>query len=182
MSEGIIDVLMNKPSDSASFVCDKNADYVELSVPVGGSVGYLESIAGNQGFIYGDNFIVLSIGCVLPLSFQFWNDDKYTRQGCSLYVNNAGGGITHPFEKLPHVWFPFGNYEMSFGIFNPGFGWIDPTIAVNFALRAKFFDDASGNFARISMLNLPESLHEKEFYVPIFIKVLHTLNMFAIPS
>lgn len=180
MSEGIIDVLQHFYTHSASFVADKDVDYVELSIPAGDQMGELITNSGVSVFQEGENFIILSIGCVMPLSFQFWNDDTYLRNGAQLWFNQVGTANTRTLPRMPSIWFPFESYEMSLGMFfNPRN--VEAPIETDFFLRAKF-SEVDGNFARISMLNMPESLNEKTFYVPIFMKVLHTYDLYAEPS
>jgi hypothetical protein len=185
MSEGIIEILQNVMTDGecAYFEADKDVDSVELSVLGGDASGILSNIAGHNVFQYGENYVVLSIGCILPLSFQFWDVDDSARTGFTFWVNEKGTTIKNLQSRLNHIWIPFGSYEMSLGMYFPGHGYTDPLIDDDFQLRARFFDKGDlGNFPHISMLNLPESLDEQKFYVPVFIKVLHTYPLTSLPS
>lgn len=184
MSEGIVEVLQNIMHNDhcAYFVASNLVDSVELTIPAGNTAGQLRNIAGSNVFQYGENYIILSIGCILPLSFQFWNVNDDQRPGFSFWVNKKGTNITNKQSRLNSIWIPFGSYEMSLGMFFPGHGYGDPLIDTDFSLRAKFYYKGVGGFPHISMLNLPASLHEQKFYVPIFIKVLHTYPLYDIPE
>lgn len=182
MSEGIIDILMHDPGNSATFIASDLVDYVELNVSLSTGVGFLQTIDGRGTFRDGEKFIILSMGVLLPFSFQFWNDDKYQRQGIDLFLNNSGGSITTRLPRLGYSWIPFESYEWSVGMFFDNRRATEPVMQQDFEIRARFYSDGSGNFARISMLNIPEDLVEKQFYAPIFAKVLHTYPLTAVPS
>ena len=181
MSEGIIEILQHKMSDGqcAFFVASNLVNSVELTVPAGDIAGQLRTIDDRNIFNFGENYIILSMGCLLPLSFQFWSVNDDARVGFSFWINEGGTVITNRQRRLEHIWVPFGSYEMSLGMYFPGSDFGEATIDDDFEIRAKFFDKG-GNFPHISMLNLPDSLHEQKFYVPIFIKVLHTYGLGAV--
>lgn len=185
MSFGIIDVLMHHSSPhSASFVANSAAapGYVELTIPAPISEGSLATLDGRDLFTYGDNFIILSAGCMLPLGFEFWNDTDYWNQGYNLWVLNRALNVRHELPNQPFLWCPYANYEMSLGQYFPGFGLIDPPIVTDFKLTAKFLTEGAGFNTKISMYNAPVALDGKTFYAPIFVKVLHSYPLYAEPS
>ncbi len=165
-----IDVLMNDGDAAAHFTVNTAVDFVNLTVPDPGLL-----VRGNEDdeFLRLDHFRLLSIGCVLPLSFEFYdNDNGGVFAPPRIYFYTSLVGAVVPIQTIPFfLWLPFPNYELNLGNYN----FLDNAVyTTNFRMYAQF---AAVNAQRISMIGVNDDLNEKVFKVPIFLKVLHTLDM-----
>lgn len=161
----LIDTLAHKESSSARFDVNTAAPFVQLD---SSPAGFMYTATGKSVFPSIDNYIILSIAFVLPLGFEIYNSvesvngNLFQLPAVQRRTKAVGGGFSPIGENLL---IPFANYELNLGIFQTGhFGTIGYEMLFNFA-----------NDINISMVNVPEDLNEQRFYVPIWIKVLHTL-------
>jgi len=175
MSE-IIETLMQRDDNAFSFTVNTAVSFVNL---VKTNDGILERVSSNAGidakFQDRDNFILLSIGCRLPLGFEFYPNDNagvYNAPFIDMYLKKAVA-LTTIIANPPSIHLPFENYEISLGIF-----YEVPALGEAFWIMPEFPSGGSGYNQRISMINVPASLNELTFKAPIFAKVLHTLPIF----
>ena len=167
----LIEVLAQKGDNVASFLVNNGTSYVNLVVPNGEQDGLFERPDGGKRFTFQDNIVILSIGCELPLGFEFYDniiggDFQLPSVGLK-YIKNIDG-LSTPIKTPSSFWLPFGNYEMNLGIYNE----IVDTVGLFFWIKGFF----NANY-RISMVNVPDSLNGETFYVPLFLKILHTIEL-----
>jgi hypothetical protein len=172
----IIDVLMQYDDAAYEFTVNTAASYVNLTQVNDGILSKVGTVSGIENeFQERDNFVLLSIGVQLPLSFEFWPNDNNGFFGpfIDLYYKriSAAPGVLNSFRPASvHV--PFSNYEMSLGNFT-----IVPALGENFHLCFQLPRAVGGWIQRISMLNVPAELNELTFKAPVFAKIMHTLPM-----
>ncbi len=171
MSEQIT-MLMHRDTMSAQFTVNTALTNVSLSLGVGG--GELSNAENQKYFQKMDNFRVLSIGCVLPLCFEFWNNVPVAFEPPKIDFTAkdfVGAGLV-PIIPVS-MWLPYPNYELNMGNFNalsPG----------SFQGKWSIFMNFTTDYPQqISMINVPSALNSLEFRVPLYMKVLHTLPMVA---
>ncbi len=168
MSE-IIDLLMHKGGEAATFTVDTAVDFVALSL---GASGLLTNGDGDSRFTLKDHFQILSFGCTLPLGFEFYDNDLggvYFPPRVNMQTQLVGGGLIQ--QIIPdNPWLPFANYEMNLGNYNN----LGANYIADFEMLANFtvtYDQ------RISMIGVSDDLHAKVFRCPIFVKILHTITL-----
>lgn len=164
-----IDLLMNKVGNSGKFTVDTAVNFVNVVLaadPV------LHNGDGNSRFTKRDHFQLLSFGCVLPLGFEFYENDlagSFVPPRVNIYAQLVGGGASLPI--IPdNPYLPWANYEMNLGNYNN----LGATFSTDFELKAAFTTVYN---QRISMIGVDLSLHGEEFHCPIMVKVLHTIPL-----
>jgi hypothetical protein len=179
-----IDVLSQTSAESAYFETNTAVEKVPLTYGSGKmyDANYMPALFSK------DHFILLSMGVVLPLGFELYNVDYQPPNGepptglpivgayhnelpvieLSMVNDGETPEAANIFQKL---YLPFLNYELSIGKY---FQVPNVVTALKYNIYANFLNTS---LVYISMLGVPEALNEKIFQVPIFIKILHTLNM-----
>lgn len=162
----IIDLLMNRNVSAPKFTVDTAVQSVPVTYDLLLSDGLLSSDNGTDYLQVGDNFTVLSMGYVLPLSFEL-----YSVQAGGLNENPAF--ILQTIDRVvfveslepDQIYIPLPNYEMNFGTFydNPG---------KEVALRVQMRHDME-----VSMVGVNPALHGETFRIPVFAKILHNLEL-----
>lgn len=167
-----IDILMQSTDDeTAKFTVNTAVDFVALTLPADGKL-----IRGDAKDVlqFKDHFTILSLGAVLPLSFEFYENDlagDFRNTQLILFAKDKGGGAN--VNITPNtVMLPFGNYEMNMGNYNQVPAGITDTDGYRLYMNFN-----SGFNQNISMVGAPAALNGKEFRVPLFMKILHTLPM-----
>lgn len=174
----IIDIIMQRNDNAFKFTVNTAVSYVNLVKTNDGILERCSSNAGIDGkFQWRDKFTLLSIGCRLPLGFEFYPNDNagnYNGPFIDLYFKKesaAPGALI--YANPPSIHLPFENYEMSCGIY-----YDVPPLNEPFWLVPEFPSGGGGYTQRISMLNVPAALNTLTFYCPIWAKVLHNLPLF----
>lgn len=167
----LIDMLMHSADDDTPyFTVDKDLNFVTMTLPAEGLLKAANTLDIMQAT---DHFQILSIGCVLPLSFEFWeNDNAGDFRGVNIEMNykDLVGGPLTPIDPQA-IWLPYSNYELNMG----NFVKFNPLIVdTNFKLYMNF-ESTVGQ--KVSMVGVNEALDEMEFRCPLFMKILHTLPM-----
>lgn len=184
----IIDLLTTQDKDNLKFTVDTN----ELSVPL----VYPDPLPSEAGLLYDarqgtlfrrlDHITLLSIGLLLPLNFQlyYYSDDgePHFWNGLPRVVFYAREAISGNEEEISTFVLPFSDYELSMNLFKE---FYEHVIEESFQLKALVLQAWNGdlNFSipRVSMVNCPAALNGLTFSVPIFAKVMHNINITAIP-
>lgn len=167
-----IDILMqNTDTETAKFTVNTAVTSVPLVLPTNGK---LERADAKDVMQFKDHFQILSLGAVLPLSFEFYENDiagdfRGTRLVFFAKNKSGGGNIALSPDTF---WLPFGNYELNMGNYVKVPSGI--TDVNGYRLYLNF---ESGVGQNISMVGAPASLNAVEFRVPLFMKILHTLPM-----
>lgn len=162
----IIDILSTFGDESQFFTVNTAVKFVTLTASPSGD-GFLKTAEGKDTFQPGDNFILLSIGCLLPIGFEFYEwKAAVTTSLPNIHLKRKVGAGLMSFWVPNTIWLPFGNYELNMGVFFEA-----PVDLLGFKLAS----DLTIAAARISMIGVPAALNTDEFRVPIFWKVLHTL-------
>lgn len=171
----MIDILSHNGEAAFYFTVDVATNFVFLNRHANAEAILSNFGATRDKFKHADNIKILSIGCSLPLGFEFWENDAAGEPFtpfCYLFIKKgtAAFGVKTSIDPgAVHI--PFANYEMSFGMFYDE----GVTMGESYNLLAEFNDDDFPQ--RISMLNVPAALDEMVFHCPIFAKVEHTLIM-----
>jgi hypothetical protein len=167
----MIDLLTTWDSESAFFDVDTGLASVNMQYPVS---YFISTATGNRYFTRKDNFTILSIGIVLPLSFEFLKSDYGGGLGglaqLSLYWINEGGIIV-PLNNFQMLNIPFFNYEFSLGKY---YQIPDILTTPRYEIWVTLQQTST---VKISMLGVPASLHGQRFYCPIFLKLLHSIEI-----
>ena len=161
----IIDLLFVPDDQAMTFVVDTAVSFVVATnvFPVN---GFMDVGAGDLKFQQGDNLKILSFGINIPYGFELYHT-QVTQLDPKLvwWLWNATTQVSFPLRP-PELWFPFLNYEMSYGRF------VESTLLLNdFKLRAQ------PNPITISMLNIPAALNGETIYIKPWAKVAHTLEL-----
>ncbi len=167
----IIDIIMNSTDDETwKFTVDVGVTHVAMTQPF--RDGLLQRADFRTHFRAADHFQILSVGCVLQLGFQFWENSLIGDFRPPKLVLNAkigGGGLTAIEPST--MWLPYENYEMNLGSYNN----LNTTVFNDtFSLHCSF---DTGQGQNVSMVGVPDELDEMEFRCPIYMKVLHTIPM-----
>jgi hypothetical protein len=179
----IIDILTPNINETAKFTVDTSGpDYVSIVAPIPSAVD-LHDANIHTSFVRGDNFIVLSIGFMLPEMFTLWKPSTNFNPLLKVNVYPEGILTAHPYYS-PN--FPEGInlslecYEMGLGVFfdvGSAIDSIDPTHSLyeeEFSLKIKWLWTSA---PRVSMLNVPTVYHGKQFQIIPFLKILHNFPM-----
>lgn len=170
----IIDILATHGDEAPTFIVDTAQKYVSLTQPVSGLDGVLGTSARETKFYNGDNLILLSIGCMLPIGFEFYEffsgaPDNQGRVLPEIFLNYRKDGAGSVTFDPRRIWLPYGNYELNTGVFLTA-----PTDAVDYW---EIICRMNWDNCRISMVNVPAVLQGDTFSVQIYWKVLHTLAL-----
>ncbi len=167
----LIDILMHSAdSDTPYFTVNTGVSNVSMSLPAEGLLKAANTLDVLQAT---DHFQILSLGAVLPLGFEFWeNDNAGDFRGVNIHLDyklTTGGPLT-PLDPQA-VWLPYGNFEFNLGNyvkFN--------TLLVDEDFRLYLnFESVVGQ--KVSMIGVDDALNTLEFRVPLFMKILHTLPL-----
>jgi len=171
----IVDTLIQYGDQAGKFTVDTTVQKVLLSYDVGSDK--VLSIGGVfNKFAWKENITLLSVGAFLPLGFDFFPSTRviegdFWPDYVSFQWRKASDGTLFPWQPNRYN-LPAGNYELSIGAFLQP----DAGIGEDFNLIAEL--PTTGNFRTyVSMLNVPASLDESVFSVPIFAKIGHTLPL-----
>ena len=161
----IIDIMSTKNLDSMYFTCVK-ADEKAIIYYKREENGALYNAFGYRDFSFLDHITILSIGIVMPLSFQLWPYDTLPE---ILFKSNHNEGSV----EIERFFIPFENYELPIGKFQE---FNSQVITGQYFLSANMLGIEEQNF-QVSMINLPDQLDEHEFPIHIFAKIQHTLPL-----
>jgi hypothetical protein len=147
----------------------------------GGSDPTLINGYGQSTFARGDNFIVLSIGIVLPLSFQLHRQNDVAASPLILsFYGKALAKLYYFREFNPggagYVALPMENYETSLGVFvdiqnqdvNTGSYIKNSVFTLQYGIAGT---------SNVSMSGVPTALNGTVQRLVPFVKVLHTLAL-----
>lgn len=175
-----IDVMMQANAGTVQnmgiFTVDNTQEFVYIDYLTENP--YLFTASMEWIFRRGDNIQLLSYGVSLPLGFELYHTQLRSGVECPHYFHFYLLGMSGTkYQIYPGFLFlPLNSdYETAFGSF-----YDVSHIQENFMLVAKFSGQLD-NRARVSMLNVPDSLNEKTFYVSIFAKVAHNLSLIGAP-
>ncbi len=167
-----LDVLQhNNDLNTAWFTVNTAVNFVPLTIQPN---GYLERADLKDTLQFKDPFIMLSVGAILPLGFEFYENDvvgDFRGVRIALGAEDIGGGGGVALDPSV-IYLPFGNYELSMGNYVQVPAGITD---VNGYRISMVFDGGVGQ--NISMVNVPAALNGAIFHVPLFMKILHTLDM-----
>jgi hypothetical protein len=176
MSE-IIDILSQYDDDSFKFTVNLAVDFVPVVKTNDGTMSKAKTAGVTKLFQFADHPILLSMGCILPLGFEFYENltggtiDFYAPTVSILLRGSPSGAISAP--DVRNYTLPFPNYEMSLGQYIK-VTEISPPVTEEFSIELEL---SSTPAQRISMINVPAALDGEEFHCPLFLKVLHTKEM-----
>ncbi len=161
----IVDILFVPQDDAMSFEVDLAVPFVTATNFVGAD-GLMEVGAGDLDFQQGDNLKILSFGVNVPYGFELYHD-QVTLNDPKLFLRlwNNTTMVSFPLRP-PELWFPFFNYEMSYGRF------VETDLLLN-NFKLKIRPDP----INISMLNIPAALDGETIYIVPWVKVAHTLEL-----
>lgn len=167
----IIDVLQQSTdTDTPNFTVNLAVTNVTMVLP---ALGLLRRGDGLDTMQRLDHFQILSIGFAMPLSFEPWeNDVAGDFRGINIdldYKDTVGGALT-PLDPGV-VWMPFANYELNLG----NFVQLNPALIPSTFKLYMNFNSVVGQ--KVSMVGVNAALDGLKFYVPLFMKILHTLPM-----
>ena len=182
-----IDIMTPAVDRGAQFTVNIAAPSVPI-VPVPAAISTLYSGDGKSEFVHNDNYIILSVGYLIPESFCIANYDIPSVPADNMAVPqvllSAYGLVSlvhHPvlgFGTDGQMRLPFPNYEFSVGIFIDVNTGHSPFISSEgFELRLQFPVYPGAEQANISMQNVPAGLDGQVIYVTPFLKVLHNLPL-----
>lgn len=162
-----IDLMQQPIAEAQTFTVDVNAALGFVDVIATPTFGLLTARDGSKKFSEGDNFTILSIGIVLPLSFEIYENAGTDHLTPGIHFTAMQDGGAPQLELNPEgVVLPFGQYEMNLGVFQ------------NAASLPWDFNLAFGiDKMRISMEGVPAALDGIKFHVPIFAKIEHTIAL-----
>lgn len=171
----MIDVLAHYDESAiASFTVNTGATSVALSVPVG-DVGILWDADHKSWFQFLEHFTLISLGFKMPLGFEFYNvkdnSGDENLPAIQMAVKEQGAGSVKLLTP-GLLYIPFDNYELNYGRF---FEMDTSLIAAN--RYQLVFNFVQGWTYNVSMINVPAALNTVTFYVPIFAKIEHTLDI-----
>lgn len=162
----ILDVLMNQANAAPKFTVDTALQSVPVSYDLLLADGLLSSDEGTDYFQAGDNFQILSMGYVMPLSFELYSVKKGGVNENPAFILQTIDRVVFVEHLVPgQIYIPLPNYEMNFGTFydNPG-----KEIALKMQMRHDM---------EVSMVGVNPALHGETFRIPVFAKVLHNSNL-----
>lgn len=172
----IIEVLTSAPIYSPKFVPNSSLVSVSITFPIDPFV--FKNTAGRSIFSENDNIRILSCGYVLPESFAMATPVGADGSGLylSLAYSESEGEGTELLQQFGQagIFIPLQNYEMPVDIF------IDINslnIGQAFTLTGEL--NPSGGSAKVSMINVPNSLDGSDQYINVFVKILHNKIMVA---
>lgn len=178
----IIDYLIQKGDNEdgvafpicASFTVDNTvlSGYVTASYDAGHLYHdhYLKDAADKAIFADYDNFILLNVGIVLPLAFEFFSPSVKLGLKTS---DDEGNDIALPgLGGNDSFIVPFVNFEIPLDLmYRP----MDLHMTGS-RLGGKIFEE-DGTDVKISMINVPDSLNGLVFEIPLFAKILHNVKL-----
>ncbi len=168
---GLIDLIMNI-GDNETWAFTVNNLVTNVSMVAPANDGLCSRADFRELFTATDHFQILSLGCVLPVGFQFWENDlagSYRPAKLTLNAKIGGGGLTA--IEPSSLWLPYENYELNLGSYNN----LNSSVFLNsFSLHCSF---DTGQGQKISMIGVPDDLNGIEFRCPLYMKVFHTLPM-----
>lgn len=169
----LIDLIMNTGNDETwKFTVNNLVTDVAMVAPA--NDGLLSRADFKELFQEADHFQILSLGCVLQLGFQFWENDvaaSFRGPKLSLNAKIGGGGLTAIEPST--IWLPYENYELNLGSYDN----LNTTVFTStFSLHLSF---DTGQGQNVSMVGVPDVLNGEVFRCPLYMKVLHTLPMIA---
>lgn len=183
-----IDVLTTGIDGGGEFTIDIAQDFVPLT-PVALSPHNMYADSGMSIFVDGDNFIILSVGYILPYqfvlapydeteaAFQMVVPEMQLNLQDSVTLNTA---LCLQFGSIGRMRIPFSDYELSCGIFIDVRNQVAPNPIVNpYRIQCTFPHLPGADTPNVSMINVPESLDGQTLRVPAFIKILHNKPIFA---
>jgi hypothetical protein len=177
----IIDVMTLNYADCQSFVGDNLSEYVNATVPGAGATYRARNAYAKNKFTKGDSIRVLSLGIILPELFTFRQVNTIPLlQEITIIPEGVttGNSYNNPSFSAGQQFVPMENYEVVFDTFlscRDSINSVDPTktlLSENFYLRIYH-----AYALKISMLNAPDAINGKTFFVVPFIKVLHSIPL-----
>jgi len=184
----VIDIMQTNFAVSPTFTVDLLVDSVPLE-PAAGGPHSLRGGSGQGNFVSGDNLIILSAGYVLPEGFTMAEYDNtevvYGLVSPSIFllvtdVVTLATSQCWQFGTGGVFRFPMHNYEVSIGTFiNPRILDRPGPILNAFSLQCEFpyIPTLAVDRPNVSMMNVPAALDGKTFHVPVFLKVLHNIEL-----
>ncbi len=170
---GLIDLIMNV-GDNETWAFTVNNLVTNIAMVAPANDGVLSRADFIELFQATDHFRILSLGCLLPLGFQFYENDvagSYRPPKLTLNAKIGGGGLTAIEPST--IWLPYENYELNLGSYNN----LNPSVfSSTFSLHLSF---DTGQGQKVSMIGVPDDLNGIEFRCPLYMKVEHTLPMIA---
>jgi hypothetical protein len=184
MSERI-DVMMPPLNSLPYFVVDTTGPlYVPIVYPAGPPLKYLITGDGKYTFAKGDNFVIMTCGLVMPLSFQL--DRSNVTWPYIRFSMNAFGvttGKTYILKEIsgsgaaPVFYLPMENYDVSMDVFidiqnqDPVAGDYlkNETFTIGVSLDLYLTD--------VSMVGVPAALNAKDMFVTPYVKILHNFAL-----
>lgn len=181
----IIDILTVPFSLVHRFTVNNAVDYVTATEPDPlHATNYLVNAAGLNVFQAGDSPEIVSFGIVMPEAFTMWRKSGTNDILDSLYLIPYGktsgdayasggwpGGVNYlqmqNFENVANIFIDCANV---FSIVHPA----NNLLTENFRLKC-FLSNLSN--VLVSMKGVPDALNGKVFYIGIFVKVLHTMQL-----
>ena len=160
----IVDTLVQYGAQAYTFTVNTAVTKVECNQDPAGVENVLSIGGVFNTFQWKDNLILLSVGVILPLGFDFYPSERVSDSakwpnyvGLSWRKVSDGSEIT--FSPNRYNLFA-ANYEQSIG------AYLEPpdTVGENFQLVARMPDDLVEK-TYISMLNVPAALEGEEFAV-----------------
>lgn len=174
----IIDVLSCDTESCAIFTV--NTAVESVVVPVGLS-RILYNGNGKFKFAAGDNFILMSMGFILPEQFTFFKDAPNNHACFEIQPWGLTSNFPYFFQNLgSRVLLPLENYELGIGTYfecEECKRVVDPSktlLTEDFQLNINF-----RKIPNISMLNVPAAYNGKTFYIIPFVKILHNIALVA---
>lgn len=176
----VIDVLTIPLSNCHYFDADNTVDSVTSVLPV--TNRYCFNANGNDEIVKGDSIRVLSCGLIIPESFTLFKAVGGAPLPSIAVIpigKVTGQAYSNPNFQNGMQYLPMENFETvtdSFLSASEAVNVIDPTKTL---LYENYYLKLSGAFYTpvISMLNAPNSVNGKRFYVVPFIKIAHSLPM-----
>jgi hypothetical protein len=185
----IIEILTHKRSNSPYFIVDNSRPSVEMLLPIVNDQ-YMVNANGVGDFNLCDNFTLLSLGVKMPLAFEFCGADAIVMPPTPTrseilplrLIGRWGPNFTNTMTlNSGNILLPYENYEMSVN------NYFDIPATWKTAFRINLWPTIFADYSNvdneyppnISMLNVPNSLNGKIFYITIFAKIEHTYDINA---
>jgi len=169
----MIDILSQSSDQAAFFTVNNALPYVSLQKPLFPNSGRLETAEGLCFFTRLDNYTLLSLGIVLPLSFELYDTIINPLIPPVIGLPEIAMYYSTPFNPpvaYQRIQIPFLNYEMNYGKTY----MIPDVFAFDFFIHGII---SPVHDLRISMLNIPAALNTLKFYCPVFVKIQHTIEL-----
>jgi hypothetical protein len=183
MRDAIVELLINDRLDAPSFTVDILQESVPLVYP-SADAGRMSDAGSHTGFAVGDNFTILSLGCYLPMGFEFLikAPEFFQTNMLDMKLGEVGTQDRWFIRRLRHFWVVAGSYEMGVGMYINVNTEVPEVVLKGFNLHMRFNEDQSGDLPRIDMRNVPEDKHGKGFTCPVFCKIAHNFALVSEPA